>query len=108
MEERRLFARINVKLQLKFFNLDNGKNGEAETVDISANGVGFVTKENLEAKTPLDILLYIPHDGKPIRARGEIVWSQSLADGSQQRVGMRLEELELVSFSKIIEETHWK
>jgi len=46
-EDRRLFARIDVKLSLKFRNQTTGKEGEGQTINISANGVCFATEDNL-------------------------------------------------------------
>lgn len=87
MNERRIFARINIKIPVKFLNPTNGREGKAETVDISANGVGFVTKEILSAQTPLEMWLVIPDNLEPLYTKGEVVWSKVLAGTDQQRVG---------------------
>ena len=90
MEDRRVYTRINVNIHLKFLDLESGREGEADALDVSANGVGFVTKDALAAKTPLDMWLIIPDHHEPLYTRGEVVWSRAMQDGQQQRVGVRL------------------
>jgi hypothetical protein len=102
MEDRRVFARIDAKFPLRFLDRSSGREVEAETVDISANGLGLVAKESLTAKTPLEIWLDIPDQHEPLYTRGEIVWSKTLADTGQQRVGVRLERAELMGLARVL------
>jgi len=101
MEDQRVFARIDVKFPLRFLDPSNGREGEAETVDISANGVGFVVdNKNLTVNTPLEMWLRIPDQHAPLYARGEVVWSGGSGESSQQRIGVRLERAELMGLSR--------
>jgi len=108
MEERRMFARINIKIPLKFMDSHTEAIGEAEVVDVSANGVGFVTKENLAVDTPLDVWLYVPDNHDPIHIVGKVVWSQQLDDNIHKRVGVHLGEERLIGLGRIwvYKETH--
>ncbi len=108
MEERRIFARINIKIPLKFLNPTDDKIGEAQTVNISANGVGFITKEDLAPKTPLDLWLYIPDHHAPLHVVGEVVWSQKLSDNMSRRVGVQLEDERLMGLGRawLYKDTH--
>ncbi len=102
MEDRRVFERINTKMPLRFLNPTNGREGIADTVDISANGVGFVTNENLSALTSLEMWLGIPDYREPLYTRGRVVWSGTLSDTGQQRVGVRLEKAELMGLARVL------
>ena len=101
MNERRIFARVNIKIPLRFLNYNNGKQDVTETVDISANGVGFVTKENLQPETPLKIWLDIPDHQDPLRVTGKVIWSQDLGDNIHKRVGVHLGEDKLVGLGRV-------
>lgn len=102
MEDRRVFARIDVKFPLRFLEPGSGREGEAEAVDISANGVGFIGKEKLAVKTPLEMWLEIPDHHAPFYTRGEVVWSEDLADTNRYRAGIRLERAELMGLARAL------
>ena len=102
MDDRRIFERINVSFPLSFLDSNSGREGEAETTDISANGVGFVTKERLAGATPLELWLHIPDKHEPFYARGQVVWSGSSADEERQRIGVRLEKAELMGLARAL------
>ncbi|MBU3958322.1 MAG: PilZ domain-containing protein [Candidatus Omnitrophica bacterium] len=102
MEDRRIFARISIKIPLKFLDPRCGKKGEAVAVDISANGVGFITKERLAPKTALEMWLDVADQQGPVHTQGEVVWCKCLADGKQQRVGVRLENGKLIELARVL------
>lgn len=102
MDDRRVFARINTKLPVRFLDPSSGREGDADTVDISANGLGFITEETLPANTPLEMWLGIPDQHEPLYARGEVVWSGTLLDTQKQRVGVRLENARLLSLARAL------
>ncbi|MEI6631663.1 MAG: PilZ domain-containing protein, partial [bacterium] len=100
MEDNRVFERINARFPLRFLDPVSGREGEAQTVDISANGLGMVTHESLEPHTPVEMWMSIPDQHEPLYTRGEIVWSNSLADPRQKRLGVRLEKAELMGLAR--------
>lgn len=102
MEDRRVFARIPARFPLRFLDPRSGRDGDADTVDFSANGVGFVTGESLPAKTPLEMWLNIPDKHDPLYTRGEVVWSEPLADANQYRVGVQLEKAQLMGLARAL------
>lgn len=102
MEDRRVFARIATRLPVKFLNPVSGMEGRADTVDISANGLGMVTNESLSARTPLEMWLDIPDQHEPLYTRGEVVWSTVLSETEKQRVGVRLEKAELMGLARVL------
>lgn len=97
-----MFARINTSFPVRFLDPARGIEGRADTVDISANGLGLVTQENLSSKTPLEMWLDIPDQHEPFYTRGEVVWSQASSDVGQRRVGIRLEKAELMGLARIL------
>jgi len=102
MEDRRIFTRISVNFQLKFLDLETGKEGEAQTIDISANGVGFVTKDILRERTPIEMWLIIPDHHEPFYTQGEVVWSSSLGEDGLQRVGVHLEKEDFIGIARAL------
>jgi len=102
MDDRRVFARIDAKFPLRFLDPVNGREGNAETFDISANGIGFVSREDLSANTRLELWLDIPDQHEPLYTRGEVVWSQALSGTPQQRIGIHLEKAELMGLARVL------
>lgn len=99
MEDRRVFDRIEKKLPLRFWIPDSGKEGVAETVDISANGLGIVSDQKLNKNTKLEIWLDLSNNREPFYTRGEIVWSFPSIKSAQSRCGIRLEKAELMGLA---------
>lgn len=102
MEDRRLFERIKARFSLRFLDTTSGKEGKAETLDISANGLGLVTYANLAVNTPLEIWLEIPDQHAPFYTRGEVVWSQGLGNTRLQRLGVQLRKEELLGLARVL------
>lgn len=110
MKDRRVFMRMKTRLHLRFLDSTNGRENEADTIDISANGISMLTSEILSAKTPLEMWLGIPDSREPLYTRGQVVWSQTLPDTGEQRVGVRLERAELMGFARTLwlkERSYW-
>lgn len=102
MEDRRIFARIYSKFTVRFLNPADGNEGEAETVDFSANGLGLVSNEYVPRRTPLDLWLSIPDYHVPLYTRGEVVWSSRIPVRGQHRLGIRLDRAELMGLARIL------
>ena len=77
--DRRAYERVPVRLSLRYLNLHSNKQGSAQTRDISANGIGLFTEEELPPRTPLQIWLQIPDRGGPVYTKGEVVWSKMVS-----------------------------
>lgn len=99
MDDRRVFARINKSLPVRFLDPSNGREGTAETVDISANGLGIVGGQQLSANTRLEIWLDLPNNKGPLYTRGEVVWSSPSSESAQAHSGIRLEKAELMGLA---------
>ncbi len=100
MDDRRIFERIKAKITLRFSQTDNTKQSEAETVDISGEGIGFIAKEsNLTANTPLKISLVVPDSREPLCLKDKVAWSSKLKGTNSQRIGVHLEEEKLMNIA---------
>jgi len=102
VEDRRVFTRIEARLPLRFKDLNQGREGSAETINISASGLGIVTNKNLTIKSSLEMWLYIPDHHEPLHMRAEVIWSIDLAGTDYKRIGVRLEKEELMGLARAL------
>ncbi|MDD5254620.1 MAG: PilZ domain-containing protein [Candidatus Omnitrophica bacterium] len=100
--DRRIFARLPIKLSARILNPLNGSESDAETVDISANGVGLQMPRGVSSGTPLELWLRIPDMHEPLYSRGEVVWTQPVAGYPLQRAGIALERAHLMGLARIL------
>jgi len=91
-----------LRFPLRFLDPTSGGEGKADTVDISANGLGFVTNKSIAAGTPLEMWLDIPDQHEPLYTRGEVVWSSSQPEVRQRRMGVHLEKAELMGLARVL------
>lgn len=101
MEDNRIFERFSANVPVRFLNLKDNSEGEAVSQDISAKGVGFVTKDALMPNTTLEMWLVIPDKAEPLYVRGEVVWSKPQIDQSY-RTGVNLEKANLMGLSRVL------
>ncbi len=93
--EKRKLVRFLVNIPLKYARLaERTVNGPACTHDISGQGVGLVTAEELPVNSPLDICLKIPDNGEEIQLQTEVVWSRQLED-SKYRCGLKIKGVQI-------------
>ena len=100
-EDKRIFERISVKLPLRFLGGGSGSECAAETCDVSAKGIGLVTKQAPALRTGLELWLDIPDKGEPLYTRGEVVWSKPAAAGGH-RLGVSLEKADLMGMGRVL------
>ena len=102
--DRRVFARIPIRLPIRFLASGRDKECPGQTIDISANGIGLLCKENLPPNTPVEMWLDLPETNSPFYTRGEVIWSDSPTIPAQQRIGVRLDKAELMGLAPVL----WK
>lgn len=100
-EDRRIFFRFPASLPLRYINLNLKTKGQAQTCNISANGIGLVTDEQLLPHTPLDIRLDIPDNGHPLHTKGEVVWAKKI-ESNKYIIGISLQKVELMGISRVL------
>jgi len=92
--EKRKFVRFLIAIPLKYAKMGIDKLSAARTYDISAQGVGLITAEELPVNTPLNICLKVPDNGEEIALGAEVAWSRQL-DDSSYRSGLRLKSAQI-------------
>jgi len=102
MEDKRVFQRFAIKFPLRFFDANSGKEGAAQTYDVSAKGIRCITNEVLPPKTALELWLDVPDHGQALYSRGEVVWSSPQNEDGNYRVGISLEKADLMGLSRIL------
>jgi len=100
MEDRRVFERIPVSLPVKFIDLDTNREAEAGACDLSAKGVGIVSKEDLMSGDRLELWLNMPDKKEPFYTRGTVVWTEQQETG-KYRAGISLEKAEFMGLSRM-------
>jgi len=100
-EDRRVFERFPTGLAVRYVNTSANREGAAQTQNISAKGVGLVTKEALPVRDSLELWLEIPDTGEPLYTRGEVVWTKPVAMNEYQ-VGINLEKADLMGLSRVL------
>ena len=100
-KDRRIFERFPTSISLRYLDLDAHYAGLAQTTDISAGGIGLVTDVKLYKNTPLDLWLNVPDKGEPLHTKGQVLWSDMVAQNSY-RVGIRLNRIDLMGMSRVL------
>ena len=101
VSDRRIFARFAATMPMRYLDLNSNREGKAQTVDVSAKGVGFESREHLAANTPVEMWFDMPDKGGLYYTRGEVVWS-SKAEANKYRVGVNLEKADLMGLSRVL------
>ena len=104
MDDRRIFQRFSIKFPVRFLNLSTGQEGEAETIDVSAKGLGLSSSVNISPNSLLEMWLKIPDKGEPLYTRGEVSWTAP-ARGNDYHAGINLERADLMGISRILRVT---
>ena len=100
MNDHRIFERFRKEFSARFIGLD-GKEGVAQTFDVSAKGLGLSTNQELESRANLEIWLDVPNSTDPLYTRGQVVWSR-LAGKGGFRSGIELERADLMGISRLL------
>lgn len=100
--DRRIFARMPIALPIRILASGQDKECRAQTIDISANGIGLQSKEKLSPQASLEMWLELPENRGPFYTRGEVVWSRASTDAAEHRAGIRLEKAELMGLAPVL------
>ncbi len=100
VNDHRIFERFKKEFSAWFVGLD-GKEGVAQTFDVSAKGLGLVTSQGLESNCNLEIWLDVPNSTDPLYTRGQVIWSK--LDGKDGYLnGIELERADLMGISRLL------
>ena len=98
--DRRVFERFNVNFQVRFIDLRENQEGQAEACDVSAKGLRLQMRQEVKPATSLEIWLDLPDDGGPFYTRGRVVWANQIQP-QLWRAGISLEKAELMGMARI-------
>jgi hypothetical protein len=75
----------------------NGKEGAAfsstKTVDISRDGIGFLSNHAIPLNEKVAIELALKPDTEPVLVIGEVKWVRKIADTDQYRIGLTFADI---------------
>jgi hypothetical protein len=92
--EKRKFARFLISIPLKYVKMSIKQLTNIVTSDISVEGLGLITAEELPLNTALNICLVMPDNGEEIALDVEALWSKCNGTGSY-RCGLKLKNTRL-------------
>lgn len=101
MEDKRIFQRFSMRFPVSFLDVTTGREGVAQTSDISAKGIGITAQTHLAPRTPVELWLRIPDQGDPLYTRGYVVWS-NLMEQDTYHIGVNLERADLMGLSRVL------
>ena len=100
--DRRMFDRFDVDFSAKIKHREMGENYFAECCDISAGGIGLLTKEKLISNANLELLLGFPNGHAPFRGLARVVWSKQVQE-NKWRSGLEFETVNFIGLRRIFE-----
>jgi len=100
-KNRRIYERVPVKLPLRLLDPSSNRHSIAQTQDISTEGIGVMTDEELQPFSPLEMWLPILNKDESLYAKGEIVWSKMI-ESNKYRAGIKLEEVDSRGIMQLI------
>jgi len=101
MNDRRIFERFSTRFPARFLSRDSASEGQAQTLDISAKGMGLETAQELKLRSDVEIWLDLPDKGGPLYARGQVVWSRQQGLNNFHS-GVELEKADLMGISRAL------
>lgn len=93
-QEKRKLVRFTIAIPLKYIKISVQDLNSSLTHDISGQGLGIITPEDLPLNTPLLVCLKIPDNGEEILLEAEAVWSIR-TDNSHYRCGLKLKNKQI-------------
>jgi len=99
-KDKRIFERFTVKLPVKFLDLESNQEGDGESLDISARGLGLISNYPLKSYVPLEMWLEVDKKSAPFYTRGKVVWVKPHLNN--WRAGVEFEDTQLMEVSRIL------
>jgi hypothetical protein len=90
-EDKRKSKRFNCLVPV------DGKEGSifncSKTVDISRDGIGFLSNQSIPLNEKIAIELALSPDAEPVLVIGEVKWVSKLSDSDQFRIGLTFSDI---------------
>jgi hypothetical protein len=87
--DRRKCVRFPIRIPL-MYKVDSS-DFPAETHDLSAEGIGLETKQELAVDRPVDISFEMVDNAQKVFTKGKIIWSRK-TDFNKYRVGINIQD----------------
>ena len=95
--ENRIFERLPCNFRIEIKNPFTYSFEEAKGYDVSAGGIGVISKRSLPIGEDIDLKIKLSKDSQPILHKGRVVWSRQEASG-WWRIGFRFPPFKLLKF----------
>lgn len=100
--DRRIFARFSIKLPLRFLEKNSEKLNMAESINISGNGIGFISKTKPSLNAPVEMWLDVPDQYEPFYVKGVVIWTKNIQKNIQKwRSGIHLLKANFINLGSI-------
>ena len=90
-EDKRKSRRFNCLVPV------DGKDGSifsrTRTVDISRDGIGFISNQSVPVNEKIAIELALRPDSEPVLVIGEVKWVRKISDSDQFRIGLTFSDI---------------
>jgi len=93
-QERRKVVRFVIAIPLKYIKVSVKNLNSSYIHDISGQGLGLISSEQLPLNTQVVACLKIPDNGEEIPLEAEVIWSLPVA-GSRYRSGLKLKQSDI-------------
>jgi len=100
-KDERIFDRFPVQLPLRYLSYDATLDGDAQTSDISAKGIGFISKQQFPLGMDLEVWVRVSEQGEPFYARARVAWSNKTGEDAFA-TGVDLDRVDLVALSHAV------
>ena len=99
-DERRKFDRFEVDFTAEIKPVGRVENDFALCCDVSPEGAGLLTDQELTPDTELEILLGIPDGHAPLRSFGRVIWSQKVQE-DKWRSGVEFKSVDFMGIRRV-------
>ena len=100
-DDKRVFCRFALdKVPVRFKDLKVGVKSSAVCRDIGGGGAGIECREEIKAKTPLELWFELPDGFEPMHLLGKVAWSN--LHGSSCRIGVAFDKARMMSLARIM------
>lgn len=101
MDDRRIFARFTTQFPLRFLDINTGREGEGQALDISAKGISLLIDRELPTDISLEMWLKFPEKEESLYLRGDVIWVKRL-EFDKYKIGVTLEKANLMGLSRFL------
>lgn len=72
---------------------EDGPFASTQTIDISKEGIGFISKKKIAKNKQIAIELELDEEGDPVFVIGKVKWVRAIPDSESFRVGLHFDDI---------------